>query len=86
MGKQIEIRQVINKSRKNAKKIREVSGDSNSILTLTPVHVMLFAFGLIFSVSILHLITKFLPSVSPIQIFTSVIVVVISIGMFVKFK
>jgi len=67
--------------KQGAKKLRSILFDTTTALTLTPIQVLVFSLSFMIMVFMLHAISRMFPFISFIQIFISVLVVMISIGV-----
>ncbi len=82
MSQQSEIRAVINRDRKNIKKMRKIVSDTESLISFTALQVLIFSLCFIFTVFGFHLVSRFIPSIKPSHLFTAV--VVLSVASFIS--
>lgn len=64
---------------RDTRKLRTILFDAPSPITLTTIQVLVLSLAFIFMVFMLHTLSRIFPSISPIQMFVAVLVLVLSI-------
>lgn len=71
----------IMKPRHEANEIKKLLFDSDTALTMAPVQAVKFSIAFIFMIFLLHTLSRIFPSIPQNQLFVSVFMVFLSIGV-----